>query len=99
MYQYFSFCRSFQTHNDGLSATWDLAGDPCPVKKQEWAAYSANREQVIQYTIIEPGTVILLYHSIKTNIDLKYFYVHVNSINYGNIHASMTGYYRIVLSS
>ena len=66
MYRYLPFCRSIQTNNDGLSATWDLAGDPCPVKKQEWAVYSADRQQVIQNTIIEPGAVILLNDSIKT---------------------------------
>ncbi|KAI0235602.1 hypothetical protein LSAT2_013879 [Lamellibrachia satsuma] len=40
----------FQDHNDGLSAHWDISGDPCPIEKFEWAIHKFDGTVVLNMT-------------------------------------------------
>ncbi|KAI0215917.1 hypothetical protein LSAT2_032052 [Lamellibrachia satsuma] len=40
----------FQDHNDGLSAHWDVSGDPCPIEKFEWAIHKFDGTVVLNMT-------------------------------------------------
>ena len=48
-------CREFQDHNDGLSAHWDVSGDPCPIEKFEWAIHKFDGTVVLNMTQLPAG--------------------------------------------
>ena len=48
-------CSEFQDHNDGLSAHWDVSGDPCPTDKLEWAIHKFDGTVVLGLTELPAG--------------------------------------------
>ena len=48
-------CSEFQDHNDGLSAHWDVSGDPCPTDKLEWAIHKFDGTVVLKLTELPAG--------------------------------------------
>ena len=55
-------CSEFQDHNDGLSAHWDVSGDPCPTDKLEWAIHKFDGTVVLKLTELPAGRSGDIFH-------------------------------------
>ncbi|KAI8519526.1 hypothetical protein Bbelb_027830 [Branchiostoma belcheri] len=45
----------FQSHNDEISAHWDLSGDPCPSVRTEWSVVRLDGLEIWPLTELAPG--------------------------------------------
>ncbi|XP_038062441.1 uncharacterized protein LOC119732930 [Patiria miniata] len=46
----------FQTSLHEMSASWDFSGDPCPMKKYEWAIYRIDGQEIQPFTNVQERT-------------------------------------------
>ncbi|XP_038050876.1 uncharacterized protein LOC119724026 [Patiria miniata] len=56
--------KDFQTSLREMSASWDFSGDPCPIKKHEWAIYRIDGQEIQTLTDVQERTS-------DTNTDIK----------------------------
>ncbi|XP_019642103.1 PREDICTED: uncharacterized protein LOC109483513 [Branchiostoma belcheri] len=45
----------FQSHNEEMSAHWDLSGDPCPSVRTEWSVVRLDGVEILPLTELSPG--------------------------------------------
>ncbi|XP_019624877.1 PREDICTED: uncharacterized protein LOC109470382 isoform X2 [Branchiostoma belcheri] len=45
----------YQSHNDEISAHWDLSGDPCPSVRTEWSVVRLDGLEIWPLTELSPG--------------------------------------------
>ncbi|XP_078573994.1 uncharacterized protein LOC144860567 isoform X3 [Branchiostoma floridae x Branchiostoma japonicum] len=45
----------FQSHNEEMSAHWDLSGDPCPPVRTEWSVVRLDGLEIWPLTELDPG--------------------------------------------
>ena len=60
----------FQASLQELSASWDFSGDPCPIKKYEWAIYRIDGQEVQPLTDVKGNNthVVMSIHA-RTMVD------------------------------
>ncbi|XP_078658230.1 uncharacterized protein LOC144903713 [Branchiostoma floridae x Branchiostoma belcheri] len=47
--------KDFQSHNEEISAHWDLSGDPCPSVRTEWSVVRLDGVEILPLTELAPG--------------------------------------------